>query len=127
MPPKLPAASDGNCANSATSSAGAAWSTAAEATFDRMPRRKLRSQRDVVARTRELDEELRAALARPTDDADADAGIVDAVWHGEALGILLWALQLAELPAYDEPFDAERIAGAALGAARLRDEEEIEL
>ncbi|MFL5926624.1 MAG: hypothetical protein ACJ77E_06790 [Gaiellaceae bacterium] len=90
-----------------------------------MPRRKLRSQGDVVARTRELDDELRAALAQTADETDP--GIVDAVWRGEGLGVLLWALQLAELPAYDEPFDAARIAGAALGDARLRDEEEIEL
>jgi|tagenome__1003787_1003787.scaffolds.fasta_scaffold20979984_4 hypothetical protein len=95
-----------------------------------MPRRKLRSQGDVVARCRELDGEVRAALARLPDAADA--GTVDAVWRGEALGILLWALQLAELPPYDEPFDAERIAEAldddtGLRDARLRDEEEIEL
>src|SRR5436305_11305164 len=112
MPLKLPAGSDGNCANSATSFAGAVWPTAAEATVERMPRRKLRSQGDVVARSRELDDELRAALAQTADETDP--GIVDAVWRGEGLGVLLWALQLAELPAYDEPFDAARIAGAAL-------------
>jgi len=64
-------------------------------------------------------------LATLPDDPDADA--VDAVWHGEALGTLLWALQLAELPPYDEPFDAERLADAALDQGRLRDEEEIAL
>jgi hypothetical protein len=90
-----------------------------------MPRRKLRSQGDVVARSRELDEELRGALARLPDEADPE--VVDAVWRGEALGTLLWALQLAELPPYDEPFDAERIAEAALDDAKLRDEEEIDL
>src|SRR3954453_20136936 len=121
MPTTLPAPSDGNCANSATSFAGAVWAAAADATFDRMPRRKLRSQGHVVARSRELEEELRAALDRTADDADP--AIVDAVWRGESLGILLWALQLAELPPSDEPFDAERVVAADLGEARLRDED----
>src|ERR1044071_4069774 len=90
-----------------------------------MPRHKLRSQGAVVARSRELDEELRAVLATLPEDPDSEA--VDAVWRGEALGTLLWALQLAELPPYDEPFEAERLAEAALDDGRLRDEEEIVL
>lgn len=90
-----------------------------------MPRHKLRSQSVVVARSRELDEELRAVLATLPDDPDSE--VVDAVWRGEALGTLLWALQLAELPPYDEPFEAERLGEAALDDARLRDEEEIVL
>jgi hypothetical protein len=52
---------------------------------------------------------------------------VDAVWRGEALGTLLWALQLLELPPYDEPFDAEQVAATELDEANLRDSEEIEL
>src|SRR6476646_2073503 len=71
-----------------------------------MPRRKLRSQGEVVARSRELAEELRAALARLPDE---DPAVVDAVWRGEALGTLLWALQLVELPPYDEPFEPEEV------------------
>src|SRR6478752_2827042 len=82
-----------------------------------MPRRKLRSQGEVVARSRELAEELRAALARLPDE---DPAVVDAVWRGEALGTLLWALQLAELPPYD-------VAAVELEEAKLRDAEEIEL
>jgi hypothetical protein len=89
-----------------------------------MPRRKLRSLGEVVERSRALGDELRAALAKlPTDDP----AVVDAVWRGEALGTLLWALQLIELPAYDQPFDAEQVAASGLEDADLRDGEEIEL
>ena len=91
-----------------------------------MPRRKLRSQGDVLERARVLQDELQAALARLPKDAD-DPAVVDAVWHGEALGTLLWALQLTELPAYDAPFDPDEVAAAALEDAALRDGEEIEL
>jgi hypothetical protein len=89
-----------------------------------MPRRRLRSQGEVVARSRELGEELRAALAKLPA---ADPAVVDAVWRGEALGTLLWALQLLELPAYDQAFDPEQVAAVELGDAELRDEEEIDL
>jgi hypothetical protein len=89
-----------------------------------MPRRKHRSQGEVVERSRALSDELRAALARLPDE---DPAVVDAVWHGEALGTLLWALQLMELPPYDEPFDPEEVAEVELGEAKLRDPEEIEL
>jgi hypothetical protein len=89
-----------------------------------MPRRKLRSQAEVVERSRALGDELRAALARlPTDEP----AVVDAIWRGEALGTLLWALQLLELPAYDQPFDAAEVAAVQLDEAELRDAEEIEL
>jgi hypothetical protein len=89
-----------------------------------MPRRRLRSQGEVVERCLALGDELRAALARLPDD---DPAVVDAVWRGEALGTLLWTLQLLELPPYDEPFDPEEVAEAELGEAKLRDAEEIEL
>ena len=89
-----------------------------------MPRRKLRSQGEVVERSRVLGDELRAALAKLPSEEQA---VVDAVWRGEALGTLLWALQLLELPAYDQPFDAEQVAAADLSGADLRDGEEIEL
>ena len=78
----------------------------------------------MLERSRALQADLRDALGRlPSDERE----VIDAVWHGEALGTLLWALQLAELPPYDEPYDAERIAEAALDHAKLRDEEEIDL
>ncbi|MCW2965731.1 MAG: hypothetical protein JWO17_2983 [Actinomycetia bacterium] len=89
-----------------------------------MPRRKLRSQGEVVERSRALGDELRVALAKLPDD---DQAVVDAVWRGEALGTLLWALQLLELPAYDEPFDAEEVAAVQLDDADLRPGDEIEL
>jgi hypothetical protein len=89
-----------------------------------MPRRKLRSQGEVVERSRALAGELRAALAKPPSD---DPAVVDAVWRGEALGTLLWALQLLELPAYDQPFEAEQVAAVELDEADLRDAEELEL
>jgi uncharacterized protein DUF4272 len=89
-----------------------------------MPRRKLRSQGEVVERSRGLGDELRAALDKLPSEEQA---VVDAIWRGEALGTLLWALQLMELPAYDQPFDAEQVAAASLEAAELRDAEEIEL
>src|SRR3954464_10812629 len=87
-----------------------------------MARRKLRSQAEVLDRVRSLQEELRAAIATLPSD---DPAVVDAVWRGEALGTLLWALQLAELPPYDRPFDAEEVAGLEPDGAELRDAEEI--
>jgi hypothetical protein len=90
-----------------------------------MARTKLRSQREVAERCRLLADEVRAALARLPEDAD-DEAVVDAVWHGEALGALLWGLQLVDIPPYDEPFDHEAIAALALDGAHLREAEEIE-
>jgi hypothetical protein len=91
-----------------------------------VPRRKLRSQGEAVERVRALQAELTTALARVRDAGD-DPAVVDAVWRGESLGTLLWALQLAELPAYDTPFAAEDVVAAALDGAALREAEEIEL
>jgi hypothetical protein len=91
-----------------------------------MPRRRLRSQGEVVERCRALREELRAGLDR-IDVADDDPLVAEAVWGGEALGALLWALELVELPPYDTPFEAEELLAADLEAARLREGEEIEL
>jgi len=91
-----------------------------------MPRRRLRPQKDVVERCRSLGEELRSALDRVPDESD-DPTVVDSIWRGEALGTLLWALQLTELPGYDDPFDGDTIAAIDLGPARLRESEEIEL
>jgi hypothetical protein len=87
-------------------------------------RRKLRPQNEVVERCRTLSEELRQALERLPSE---DPAVVDAVWRGEGLGTLLWALQLAELPGYDRPFDPDDLVEPDLGEARLRDAEEIEL
>jgi hypothetical protein len=89
-----------------------------------MARRKLRPQNEVIERCRALGEELRAALDRLPSD---DEAVVDAVWRGEALGTLLWALQLVELPGYDHAFAAEDVAGVDPGGGTLRDQEELEL
>jgi hypothetical protein len=89
-----------------------------------MARRKLRPQAEVVDRARSLQEELRSALDRLPSDEPA---VVDAVWRGEALGTLLWALQLAELPPYDRPFDPDDVADAGLDDARLREPAELAL
>jgi hypothetical protein len=68
--------------------------------------------------------DVRTALGHlPTSDPE----VVDDVWQGEALGTLLWALQLEELPPYDEPFSTEDVVEASLGSAELRDRETIEL
>jgi hypothetical protein len=91
-----------------------------------VPRRKLRSQGDVLGRVRALQSELRAALEQ-VPSAGNDPAVIDAVWHGEAAGTLLWALQLAELPAYDTPFDFDEVAATELGDAALRDSGQIEL
>lgn len=90
-----------------------------------MARRKLRSQNETLERVRTLQAELRSALARLEDEGGEQA-VVDAVWRGEALGALLWSLQLAELPAYDQPFDSAEVADTSLDGAALRPAEEIE-
>lgn len=88
-----------------------------------MPRRKVRPQGEVVERASALRGELRAALDRlPSDEPE----VVDAVWRGEALGALLWALQLAELPPYDRPFDPAEVAAVDPAGGTLRGAEEIE-
>jgi hypothetical protein len=88
-------------------------------------RAKLRSQREVVDRARSLAEEVRGALAQLPDGAE-DAAVVDAVWRGEALGALLWALSLTALPPYDKPFDHDELVDLSLEGAKLRDAEEID-
>jgi hypothetical protein len=91
-----------------------------------MARRKLRSQGEVVERCTTLRDEVRAALARVPQEG-GDPAVVDAVWRGEALGTLLWALQLAELPPYDRPFAAHDVVAVPLDDAKLREVDEIEL
>jgi hypothetical protein len=82
------------------------------------------------------------AAARPADPEDEvlelellerqpsewdEQEVVDAVWRGESLGTLAWALTLFEsLPGYDRPFDHVAVAQTLrLDAARLRPLEEI--
>jgi hypothetical protein len=91
-----------------------------------MSRRKLRSQSTVAERCRELREEVQTALARLRDGA-GDPETVESVWRGEGLGTLLWGLQLAELPPYDEPFDLEPLLGLEPGEGAIRSAQELEL
>ena len=87
-----------------------------------MPRRRVRPQGEVVERAAALRGELRTALERlPSEEPE----VVDAVWRGEALGTLLWALQLAELPAYDRPFDPAAVAALDPAEGTLRESEEL--
>jgi hypothetical protein len=89
-----------------------------------MARFRLRPRSQVVERCQGLRGEVQAALAQlPSDDPD----VVDAVWQGEALGTLLWSLQLLELPPYDRPFDAEEVVETDPSPGELREPEELEL
>ena len=56
-----------------------------------------------------------------------DAAAIDAVWRGEALGTLLWALGLKELPPYDTPFATDEVVAVDLSGGRLRAQRDIEL
>jgi len=68
---------------------------------------------------------VRDALGRVEAEADNPA-VVDAVWRAEALGTLLWALELVELPAYDTAFDQAALAEVELEEAELREPSEVE-
>jgi len=84
----------------------------------------IRAQREVVDRCRTLQDEVGAALARLAE-ADGDADVADALWRGEALGTLLWALELVALPPYDRPFDAEELLPLDASGGELRGAEEL--
>jgi hypothetical protein len=87
-------------------------------------RAKLRSQSETVDQARALQGDVRGAIGLLPSD---DPGVIDAVWRGEALGTLLWALGLLDLPGYDQPFDTDEVAAATFDDARLRDLDEIDL
>ena len=89
-----------------------------------MPRLRLRPQGEVIERCSALRDELRTALGRLPSE---DPAVVDAVWRGEALGTLLWALQLVELPPYDRAFASEEVAGIDPACGTLRDQDEVAL
>lgn len=86
---------------------------------------KLRSQRTVVTRCHGIAAELRAALAKLSTH-QSDPAVIDAVWGGEALGALLWALTLVELPPYDTPFDYDVLVAERIDRPQLRAAGEIE-
>jgi hypothetical protein len=87
-------------------------------------RAKLRSRKEVVEQSLALSEHLREALARV--EWDEDESLVDDIWAAEGLGMLLWALELVQLPPYDRPFAAEQLVGVTFDEAVLRPEEELE-
>lgn len=86
---------------------------------------KLRSQRAVVTRCHGIASDLRSALAK-LETHENDPEVIDAVWSGEGLGTLLWALTLVELPAYDTPFDYDALVAKRIDNPRLRAASEIE-
>jgi hypothetical protein len=89
-----------------------------------MPRRRLRPQGEVIERCSALRDELRTALGRLPSE---DPAVLDAVWRGEALGTLLWALQLVELPPYDRAFASDEVAEIDPAGGTLRDQDEVAL
>jgi hypothetical protein len=91
-----------------------------------MARRKVRSQAEVVERCTILQDGVRSAVDS-LPEGGGQAAVVDAVWRAEALGTLLWSLQLSELESYDEPFDPITVASASLQDGELRPEDELEL
>jgi hypothetical protein len=91
-----------------------------------VPRPKLRPQNEVVERCRTLQGEVRAGLQHVADGS-TDPAAAAAVWRGEALGTLLWALELLELPPYDRPFETAAVTGKGLEGARLREPQDVDL
>jgi hypothetical protein len=88
-------------------------------------RTKLRSRREVLERVRALSDPLRIALALLPEGQD-DPAVIEAVWQGEGLGTLLWALGLVELEPYDRPFDSEWLLATPTAPGALRAKPEIE-
>jgi hypothetical protein len=89
-------------------------------------RPKLRSQSEVIERCRALQGEVQAGLEHAAGGS-TDPAVASAIWRGEALGTLLWSLELAELPPYDRPFDSAAVARADLAGARMREPEDVDL
>jgi hypothetical protein len=90
-----------------------------------MARVRLRSRRATVERCEELAEVVRSARARLAAGED-EPGIVEALWQGEGLGVLLWAFALSELAPYDRPFNYERLLALRAGDGEFRPAEEID-
>src|SRR5829696_2202201 len=89
-----------------------------------MPRVKLRSRREVVERCHAPAATVREGLERLPQAAD-DPGVAEAVWAGEGLGVLLWALDRAQMPPFDRPFRAEDLLETSLEGTELRPEDEV--
>jgi hypothetical protein len=87
-------------------------------------RRRIRSPHEVAGRCAELAADVRRGAAQAGEDGD-DPDVVDAVWRGEALGTLLWALGRLELPPYDRPFDTATTTSTSAAGGSLRPEDEL--
>ncbi len=79
----------------------------------------------MLERVRALSEPLRTALSM-LPGAQDDPAVVEAVWQGEGLGVLLWSLGLVELEPYDRPFDPEWLLATPTAPGALRAKPEIE-
>jgi hypothetical protein len=90
-----------------------------------MARSKLRSRRDVLDRIRALSEPLDTAL-RMLPAEERHPAVIEAVWQGEGLGMLLWALGLVELEPFDHPFDPEWLLATPTAHGTMRARAEIE-
>jgi hypothetical protein len=90
-----------------------------------MARTKLRSRRDVLDRIRALSEPLDTAL-RMLPSEEHNPAVIEAVWQGEGLGMLLWSLGLVELEPFDHPFDPEWLLTTPTAHGTMRARAEIE-
>ena len=79
----------------------------------------------MLERVHTLSEPLRAALSS-LPEGQEDPAVIEAVWQGEGLGVLLWSLGLVELEPYDRPFDAEWLLATPTAPGNLRAKPEIE-
>jgi hypothetical protein len=90
-----------------------------------MARTKLRSRREVLERIRALSGPLHVALSMLPERAD-DADVIETVWQGEGLGVLLWSLGLVELEPFDRAFDPEWLLATPTAHGTMRAKAEIE-
>jgi hypothetical protein len=90
-----------------------------------MARTKLRSRREVLDRVRALSDPLHTALGLLPEAAD-DPAVIETVWQGEGLGMLLWALSLVELQPFDCTFDPEWLLATPTAHGTLRAKVEVE-
>jgi Domain of unknown function (DUF4272) len=90
-----------------------------------MARTKLRSRREVLERIRALSGPLQVALGMLPEKA-GDQDVIETVWQGEGLGVLLWSLGLVELEPFDSPFDPEWLLATPTAHGTMRAKAEIE-
>ena len=79
----------------------------------------------MLERIRALSELLRVALSMLPASKD-DPAVIETVWQGEGLGMLLWSLGLVELEPFDKTFDSEWLLATPTAHGTLRSKEEVE-